>query len=243
MSDHRLPESREPWRAQHRAPAAAMRPPSWRNPSVNQDVRDDDDSSEFDARGADRRSGGAPHRSRAAETDGDLQQDARQWPQRGSSQLPERPAVRAHPPRSAPQRLAEYVSENRSSYILWDIANSAEREIAKHRAVPDAFPAPPKHPLPGSQILRISTVALIAALLGGAPGIILGFIGALTACVRLANLGGRVRKWRRSAEYDDDSRQLPSAATSERLRLLTGLGQSLIAVGAGSAILLLLMLR
>lgn len=241
MSDHRLPESREPWRAQHRASAAAARPPSWRNPPAERYSPEDDGGSQRDMRRADRRSEEAPDRYRAAATGVDVQRDLPQRSHRGDSPAPERSSVRPQSPRSAPHRLAEYISENRSAYVLWDIASGSEREITKHRAVPDAFPAPPKHPLPGSRIMNISTAALAAALLGGVPGIILGVIGALAACIRLANLGGRVRSWRRSAEDDDESRQLPSAATSERLRLLTGLGQSLIAVGAGSAILLLLL--
>ncbi len=144
-------------------------------------------------------------------------------------------------PRAASEHFAEYVSEDRSSYTLWDTANYSRRQIAKWRAVPDAYPPPPKYSPPGSRVQRLSIIALVGALIGGAPGIALGLCGIVVACIRLSSFGARQRAWRRRSESEDAPRRLPSAATSERLRLLTGLGQSLIAMLVGSAILLLLM--
>ncbi len=209
MGDRRLPERREPWRANQSKLASPMRLPNNPHDShVGPYPHGDDDDRGHDVLG-----------------------DSRQY---------ERHLKHRNQPRAASEHFAEYVTEDRSSYTLWDTANYSRRQIAKWRAVPDAYPPPPKYTPPGSRVQRLSMIALAGALIGGAPGIALGLVGILVACIRLSSFGARQRAWRRRSEHEDAPRRLPSAATSERLRLLTGLGQSLIAMLVGSAIVLLL---
>lgn len=166
-------------------------------------------------------------------------------PQRRQAAM-QAPARRAHP---APARdvsdrlphLAEYVTEDRSTYTLWDIAANDEVEVAKLRANPDPFPPEHSHPVPGALLLRLSGIALVATLLGGAPGAALGLAVALVAFARLLVFRRRARVWSRRAGGAPAPRRLPSVATAERLRLLTALGQSLLALFLGGALLALLL--
>lgn len=173
--------------------------------------------------------------------------------QRARPSLPRRPAAQAparqaHPAARPPRavgahlpRLAEYVGEDRSAYILWDMAANDEVEVAKRRASPDPFPPERRQPLPGALLLRLSGFALVATLLGGAPGAALGLVIAPVAFVRLLVFQRRARAWSRRGNASAAPRRLPSVATAERLRLLTALGQSVLALLVGSALLVLLL--
>lgn len=138
-------------------------------------------------------------------------------------------------------RMVEYVREDRSTYTLWDMAASDEVEVTKRRASPDPFPPKRSQPLPGALLLRLSGVALAATLLGGAPGAALGLMVAMVAFVRLLAFQQRAHSWSRQRGAAGAPLRLPSVATSERLRLVTALGQSLLALFVGGSLLVLLL--
>jgi hypothetical protein len=113
--------------------------------------------------------------------------------------------------------------------------------VAKRRAALEPFPSTNQNRAPGAGLLRASGLALLGALLGGAPGIALGVVVALVALVRLARFERRARSWRAKAAQRDQAQRLPARATSERLRLMTALWQGLLALALGAAALILLL--
>ena len=135
-----------------------------------------------------------------------------------------------------------FVEEDGSDYIVLDLLTGNERRVPKQRLALEMFPATRQYPLRGSTLLRLSGFALIGALLGGVVGIMLGSIVLVVALIRLAAFERRAHVWRsRQAQGVIQSRRrqrriaLPAAATSERLRLLTALGQSLLAIALAVA--------
>ncbi|HEU0028431.1 MAG TPA: hypothetical protein VFQ25_15060 [Ktedonobacterales bacterium] len=160
------------------------------------------------------------------------------WPpeERDAIERPPRPVQRGGPP-----QVASYLDEDNQAYILRDLDDGGEAEVPKRRAAPEPFPPTSKSRAPGAGLLRASGYALLGALLGGAPGVALGAMVALIALVRLAAFQRRARVWRALAEESDPAKRLPTRATSERLRLMTALWQSLGAVALGGAALALLL--
>jgi hypothetical protein len=154
----------------------------------------------------------------------------------------QRPAAAPHPPqRGGPPPTASYLAEDNQTYTLRDLAAGEETQVPKRRAAPEAFPPSPQNHAPGVGLLRASGFALLGALLGGAPGVALGVVVAVVALVRLERFERRARSWRAKAEKGGQAQRLPARATSERLRLMTALWQSLGAVAFGGAALLLLL--
>lgn len=164
-------------------------------------------------------------------------------PRHADERAPRRfsPAARARDINAHLPHIAEYVGEDRSTYTLWDMAADDEVEVAKRRASPDPFPAQRSYPLRGALLMRLSGFALVGTVLGGAPGAALGLVVALVAFARLLAFRRRARVWSRRPNGSAAPRRLPSIATAERLRLLTALGQSLLALLIGGALLVLLL--
>jgi len=81
---------------------------------------------------------------------------------------------------------------------------------------------------------------MLAVSLGGAPGVLLGIFVVLTAAIRLARFGVRTRRWRYRHRRLDGGTPFPAEASIERVRLLAALGQGVVAIVLGSAVLALL---
>ena len=147
----------------------------------------------------------------------------------------------------APPRLATYEDEDDQKYHLRDFDTGLATLAPKRRANPEVFPPTRQSRAPGAGLLRASGYALFSALLGGAPGIVLGLVVALLALIQLARFERRARTWRaKSPEKGREAREarearLPAKATSERLRLLTALWQGLGAAALGAIAVLLLL--
>lgn len=112
--------------------------------------------------------------------------------------------------------------------------------MPKRRAVAERFPPTAQNSAPGAGLQRLSGYALLGALLGGAPGLALGLLTALITLARLARFETRTSAWRKKTARDGQTPPLPARATSERLRLMTALWQSLGAVILGGIALFLL---
>lgn len=149
------------------------------------------------------------------------------------SYAPEAPAPRA----LVPQRV-RFVSETDTEYLVGELRGPRTAVIPKRRARSDPFPLTAAEHARGRHLLRWSLFALVCAPCGGVLGILLGSAVVVVALVRLTNYSGKVRRWRRHAH--NEQAQLPAAATSERLCLLAALGQGVVAMMAGSLIVLLL---
>jgi hypothetical protein len=134
-----------------------------------------------------------------------------------------------------------YLAEDPQVYTLQDLASGAEASVPKRRAAFDVFPATPASQTPGGGLLRVSGYALLGALLGGAPGAVLGALVVVVALVRLARFERRARHWRSQAPPGDQPQRLPARASSERLRLMTAFWQGLGALLLGGGALLLLL--
>lgn len=160
------------------------------------------------------------------------------WPppdERDAGGRPPRPA-----PRDSVPQVASYLDEDDRAYLLRDLDGGGETYVPKRRAAPEPFPPSRESRAPGAGLLRASGYALLGALLGGAPGVALGALVAFIALVRLAAFERRARVWLMLAEESGPSKRLPSRASSERLRLMTALWQSLGAMALGGAALFLL---
>ncbi len=145
------------------------------------------------------------------------------------------------PQREAPPPVASYLAEDGQTYMLLNLADGEETSVPKRRAAPEPFPPTPQNRAHGAGLLRVSGYALLGALLGGAPGVALGAVVALIALIRLARFERRSRSWRVKAAQRGQEQRLPAKATSERLRLMTALWQSLGAVALGGVALILLL--
>lgn len=178
-----------------------------------------------------------------------MDRDEPLW-RRAASNPASRPPQRA--PVSGPQRapfdapapgltLATYAGEDSQRYLLRDYETGLAAQAPKRRAPPEVFPPTRADRAPGVGLLRASGFALFGALLGGAPGLALGLVVAVLALARLARFERRTRRWRAKRDERDRDPRLPARATSERLRLLTALWQSLGAVILGGIVLLLLL--
>lgn len=158
-----------------------------------------------------------------------------------------RPQRAPHDNRSGSPPLARYVAEDPQAYTLLDLASGEEVRVLKRRAAPEVFPPTRKTRALGAGLLRASGYALLGALLGGAPGIVLGLIVTLVALMRLSGFERRTHSWRRARAPRQDldpgeALRLPAEATNERLRLMTALWQGLGGLVLGGITLLLLLI-
>jgi hypothetical protein len=138
-------------------------------------------------------------------------------------------------------RIVSYLVEDSQAYVLHDLVEGYETQVPKRRAAPEIFPPTREQQAPGAGLVRLSGFALFGVLLGGAPGSLLGALVALIAMVRLVGFERRVQIWRSHAAERGSVQRLPAEATSERLRLITALWQSVGAAVLGSTVLALLL--
>jgi hypothetical protein len=143
--------------------------------------------------------------------------------------------------------FAAFVRQSDEAYVVRDLDDLAAGDLVsvpKHYAVAEPFPSTRDQQVPGTRLLRWSTLALLAAVCGGLGGILLGGLVTLVATVQLQRFTLRVRRWRRRYRGADGSPMppvLPAAASAERLRLLTAWVQGMLAIVLGVALLALIL--
>ncbi len=132
---------------------------------------------------------------------------------------------------------ARFLEEDERYYVVYDLHEDEEVRIPKARAVAEVYPPTRRNPLRGAGLFRWSVIALIAALIGGLGGMILGALVALLAAARLVGFTQRVTRWRKRQE---GGRWLPAQASAERLRLLAAFWQGVLALALGAFVFALL---
>lgn len=131
-----------------------------------------------------------------------------------------------------------YAAAAEQEYLVRTLKNDHFLRIPKHYAPSEPFPPERGQPPPGGRLLRWSASALLLVGLGGLGGILLGVLVVLAAGVQLARFSLHVRRWRRRHRAAGIP-VVPAAASAERVRLLSALGQGLLAVALGSLLLAL----
>ena len=138
---------------------------------------------------------------------------------------------------------ARYLDEDDGVYLVAEPRGERTAQVAKRREVVEPFPPTRRGSAPGVRLLHWSAYALVGAVCGGVPGVVLGSMVTLLALVRLGQFSRRVRRWWLRQSRSDGRGgvlQLPAAVTAERLRLLAALGQGLLAVLLGCLVFLAL---
>lgn len=161
------------------------------------------------------------------------------------SSHPAVPSSRAPSPRTGRHREVYQVSYEAAAeqeYLVRTLENGQFLRVPKHYAPSEPFPPERGQPPPGGRLLRWSAYALLLVGLGGLGGVLLGVPVVLAAGVQLAHFSLRVWRWRRRHRAANTP-VLPAVASAERVRLLSALGQGLLAVVLGSLLLALLAWR
>ena len=135
-----------------------------------------------------------------------------------------------------------YAAAAEQEYLVRTLENDHILQVPKHYAPSEPFPPERGLPPPGGRLLRWSAYALLLVGLGGLGGVLLGVLVVLVAGVQLARFSLRVRRWRRRHKAAGIP-MVPAVASAERVRLLSALGQGLLAVVLGSLLLALLAWR
>jgi hypothetical protein len=146
---------------------------------------------------------------------------------------------------SAPQAaagplIARYVEEGDNDYLVGDPWSSRTARVPKRRAFAESSSPEQRRRTSSERLLRWSSYALIGVVCGGIVGIALGGIVILAALIRLARLSSRIHRWQRrqhAQHASGDQKALPVEATRERMQLLAALGQGLLGMLLGSAVL------
>jgi hypothetical protein len=140
-------------------------------------------------------------------------------------------------------RLVEFADQRDGVYLVRDLYDERTIRVAKPYAQAEPFPFSRGHTRRGALLLRLSTIALISAFLGGVGGLLLGALVVCSAVIQLGRFNGRVRRWKRRARLGRHDVQdlLPASASSERSRLLGALGQGMLAAFLGAGVCLLLL--
>jgi hypothetical protein len=135
---------------------------------------------------------------------------------------------------------ARYLDEDDGSYLVGEPGGERTAQVQKRREIPELFPPGQGAHAPGVWLLRWSAAALVGAACGGVLGIALGGAVVCVALARLGRFAGRMGQWQRQRRGADGLPALPEAATIERLRLLSALGQGLLAAVLGGLVFLTL---
>jgi hypothetical protein len=128
-------------------------------------------------------------------------------------------------------------------YLVQALSDGHLLQVPKSRAPVEPFPPVSGQRVHGARLLRWSVYALLGVGLGGLGGVLLGVPVVLATSVQLARFARRVRRWRRDRQGAAGIPVLPTAASAERLRLLSAFGQGLLAIALGSLLLGLLAWR
>lgn len=170
---------------------------------------------------------------------------SRRVPQAPQPERPPAPPPRDYPPSAAPgPLLVRFLEEDDADYLVGDPWGDRTAQVPKRRTPVNAYPSERGKRRSSERLVRWSWYALIGVIFGGVLGVALGCFVLLGALVRLTRLSSRVRRWRRRQRASGDFAMLPTAATQERIQLLAALGQSVVAMLLGSAVLVaILMLR
>ncbi len=155
------------------------------------------------------------------------------------------PTFRANrPPALSGPLIARFVEEDDSGYVVGDPWGSQTARVPKRRAYAEPSSPERRQRRSSERLLHWSSYALIGVICGGIVGIALGGIVILAALIRLARLSQRIHRWQRRQQAEGEQDALPVEATRERMQVLAALGQSLLAILLGSAVVyVILVLR
>ena len=162
-----------------------------------------------------------------------LRQPLRQSTRAPTSRTSTRPTV-------AGPLIARFVEEDDNDYLVGDPWSSRTARVPKRRAFAEPSSPEQRRRTASERLLRWSAYALIGVVCGGIVGIALGGIVVLAALIRLARLSSRTHRWQRRQQAQHasgDQKALPVEATRERMQLLAALGQGLLGILLGSAVL------
>lgn len=147
----------------------------------------------------------------------------------------------ASPPKIAGPLIARFVEEDADEYLVGDPWSSRTARVPKRRAFAEPSSPEQRRRASSERLLRWSSYALVGVVCGGVVGIALGVIVVLAALMRLTSLSSRLQRWRRRQRVSGDQAALPAEATRERMQLLAALGQGLLGILLGSAVLYVLL--
>lgn len=135
-----------------------------------------------------------------------------------------------------------YEASAEQEYLVRTLAHDHILRVPKRHAPAEPFPPERGQPPPGGRLLRWSTYAALGVGLGGLGGVLLGVPVVLASGVLFARFTFRVWRWRRHHRAAGIP-VVPAAASAERVRLLSALGQGMLAVTLGSLLFALLAWR
>ncbi len=133
-----------------------------------------------------------------------------------------------------------YSDESAEAYLVRELERGRWVSVPKQREAAEFSLLGRGERAGGVILLRWSLYALVGAALGGVGGVALGLLVALGAAIRLLGHARRVRRWQRERTGPDGALPLPPAASAERLRLRTALGQGLLAAMLGLVVVVVL---
>jgi hypothetical protein len=137
-----------------------------------------------------------------------------------------------------------YQSQNASTYEVLDIRDQQFVRVPKQRGQVDIFPPDRTQRTAALRLLRWSGMAMVIAVLGGVPAIVVGLVTALVALSLMQRLGENERVWRheqRERGGDSGPIGLPASFSAEAARLRTAFWQGLLAAALGAVVLVALL--
>ncbi len=135
--------------------------------------------------------------------------------------------------------IVRYAEQREHHYLVHELDSGDTVSVPKRRATDAVDASHNSRRPPGFLLLRWSKYALVGVVCGGALGIVLGVIVVCVGLVRLTGFRVRARRWLRRNSTDP----LPAIAATERMYLLAALGQGMLAMLLGGAVLALLLER
>lgn len=163
-------------------------------------------------------------------------------PARIPPQSPYREQEQPHSTQVAGPLLARFIEEDKTGYFVGEIWGDRTAHVQKRRAEADPSSPEERRRRASERLLRWSSYALVGVLLGGVVGILLGGIVVLAALIRMTRLSSRIHRWKRHQRTVRESDLIPAQASRERMQSLAALGQGLLAIALGSAVLVFLIL-
>jgi hypothetical protein len=138
--------------------------------------------------------------------------------------------------------IARFLEEDDTDYLVGDPWGNRTARVPKRRAFTDPSTPRPRRRTSSERLVRWSVYALVGAVCGGIVGPALGAVVVLAALIRLARLSRRIHRWQRRQKASGDWKALPAEVSRERMQMLAALGQGVVAIVVGSAVLYAILL-